>query len=416
MSKERLEVTRGIKEGANGVDREYEDKNSKGIIKGFAVMSKGNVKDMRGWVIDDKTLDQIVSAGKAHKKLGLKSRFGHPNMSDTALGTFLGRAKNFVKDGDIARADLYLSKTAYNTPKGDLASYVLDLAEKDPESFGTSVCLGDYELEDQVITKKQKDEGVTDLAPLLRVKTLNSVDAVDSPAANNSMFGTFFNESVELSAKATEFLENLLSSPDALNKVISFLERFRVNREDSSLGEVFSCECIDCDYKMESEKHCKDLECPECGGQMRRAGRPGPGQDGQQKNQEVGKMSIELKDVTLDQLKSERPELVAKLSEEAVSGERTRVLSIVKSGQKEFAGMGMEALTEEAIEKGQDLNTSLAAMRGKRLADLAAEKNQVPGGDGDLPSKKDHFSRAKEYQKINKCTLSKALLDTADPR
>ncbi|MCK5161651.1 MAG: zinc ribbon domain-containing protein [Candidatus Aureabacteria bacterium] len=410
MSKERLEVTRGIKEGANGVDRQYEDKNSKGIIKGFAVMSKGNVKDMRGWVIDDKTLDQIVSAGKAHKKLGLKSRFGHPNMSDTALGTFLGRAKNFVKDGDIVRADLYLSKTAYSTPKGDLASYVLDLAEKDPEAFGTSVCLGEYELEDQIITKEQKDEGVTDLAPLLRVKTLETVDAVDSPAANNSMFGTFFNESVELSAKATEFLENLLSSPDALNKVISFLERFKVNKEEL---EKFNYKCEDCGAEVKPDKN---LECPKCGGQMRRAGRPGPGQDGQQKNQEVNKMGIELKDVTLDQLKSERPELAAKLSEEAVSGERTRVLSIVKSGQKEFAGMGMESLTEKAIEEGQDLNTSLAAMRGKRLTDLEAEKNRVPGPDGDIPPKKDHFSRAKEYQEINKCTLSKALLDTADPR
>ena len=413
MSKERLEVTRGIKEGANGVDREYEDKNSKGIIKGFAVMSKGNVKDMRGWVIDDKTLDQIVSAGKAHKKLGLKSRFGHPNMSDTALGTFLGRAKNFVKDGDIVRADLYLSKTAYSTPKGDLASYVLDLAEKDPEAFGTSVCLGEYELEDQVITKEQKDEGVTDLAPLLRIKTLNSVDAVDSPAANNSMFGTFFNESVELSAKATEFLENLLSSPDALNKVTSFLERFKVNKE-----EKFNYKCEDCGAEVKPDKN---LECPKCGGQMKRsvvqtARTQEPEQGNKPEKQEVDKMSIELKDVTLDQLKSERPELAAKLSEEAVSGERTRVLSIVKAGQKEFAGMGMESLTEKAIEEVQDLNTSLAAMRGKRLTDLEAEKNRVPGPDGDIPPKKDHFSRAKEYQEINKCTLSKALLDTADPR
>ena len=39
----------------------------------------------------------------------------------------------------------------------------------------------------------------------------------------------------------------------------------------------FSCECIECGYKMESSEHCRDVKCPECGGQMRRAERPGEG-------------------------------------------------------------------------------------------------------------------------------------------
>ena len=42
----------------------------------------------------------------------------------------------------------------------------------------------------------------------------------------------------------------------------------------------YTCECIKCGHKIESDKHCKDLKCSECGGQMRRAERPGPGQDG----------------------------------------------------------------------------------------------------------------------------------------
>lgn len=41
--------------------------------------------------------------------------------------------------------------------------------------------------------------------------------------------------------------------------------------------EKYHCECISCGYKMESEKHCKDLKCPKCGGEMRREERPGPG-------------------------------------------------------------------------------------------------------------------------------------------
>jgi len=42
----------------------------------------------------------------------------------------------------------------------------------------------------------------------------------------------------------------------------------------------YSCECIKCGHKLTSDKHCKDLKCPECGGRMRRVERPGPGQEG----------------------------------------------------------------------------------------------------------------------------------------
>jgi len=42
----------------------------------------------------------------------------------------------------------------------------------------------------------------------------------------------------------------------------------------------FDCECLDCGYQMRSEKHCRDIRCPQCGGDMRRVERPGPGQRG----------------------------------------------------------------------------------------------------------------------------------------
>ena len=41
--------------------------------------------------------------------------------------------------------------------------------------------------------------------------------------------------------------------------------------------QPFTCECIECGYSMISVKHCRDIKCPKCGGQMRRAERPGPG-------------------------------------------------------------------------------------------------------------------------------------------
>jgi len=39
----------------------------------------------------------------------------------------------------------------------------------------------------------------------------------------------------------------------------------------------YNCECIECGHTVTSKSHCADLKCEKCGGQMRRAERPGPG-------------------------------------------------------------------------------------------------------------------------------------------
>ena len=41
--------------------------------------------------------------------------------------------------------------------------------------------------------------------------------------------------------------------------------------------EKYNCECLKCHHKLTSEKHCRDIKCPECGGEMRRVERPGAG-------------------------------------------------------------------------------------------------------------------------------------------
>ena len=53
-----------------------------------------------------------------------------------------------------------------------------------------------------------------------------------------------------------------------------------VEDHKDSKQETYQCECIECGYKMESEKHCADIKCPKCGGAMRRIERPGPGKEG----------------------------------------------------------------------------------------------------------------------------------------
>jgi len=44
-----------------------------------------------------------------------------------------------------------------------------------------------------------------------------------------------------------------------------------------SRGKKYTCECIECGHTLKTNDHCKDIKCPECGGEMRRKERPGPG-------------------------------------------------------------------------------------------------------------------------------------------
>ena len=46
----------------------------------------------------------------------------------------------------------------------------------------------------------------------------------------------------------------------------------------------YQCECLDCGYIFNSDVHCKDTQCPLCGGECRRVDRPGIGQ----RSKEVG--------------------------------------------------------------------------------------------------------------------------------
>ena len=222
----RADVARGLKDGKNGVDRENE------IIKGFAVVTKGITHDRRG-EFDDAELNRLVQMGN-ESNIGLKSRFGHPNMSGTALGTFLGRVKNFRKDDDVVRGDLYIDEAAHDTPDGDLANYVMSLAESDSDAFGSSMVI-DWESEFRYIKddEPEKDENGKELPPFIRVNKFKEVDIVDDPAANNGMFGTQFfnNTNVKFSAEMTAFLDKFLNNSGAIDNVMNFLQKYLDNRD-----------------------------------------------------------------------------------------------------------------------------------------------------------------------------------------
>jgi len=91
----------------------------------------------------------------------------------------------------------------------------------------------------------------------------------------------------KLVAKAQRFLENKFSSD------LIYAEMALENTEESS----YECECLKCGKVISSEKHCKDIKCPVCGGEMRRKDRPGKGQPTEKSNEvKVVIKKIELKE------------------------------------------------------------------------------------------------------------------------
>jgi len=220
-------------EGVEGVDRE------KRTIYGASMISVG---DLLGHSLsaDDTTIGQVVEhANKVSR--GVKVRFGHPMMSVNAEGTFLGRAKNWRVDGDRARADVELNDVAFreDSPSGNIGDYVLDLAESDPDAFGTSIVVdGDEEYEIDEDGNKVVDENGKTKNPMLRIKRLWAADIVDEPATGDGMFS----KTVVLSSVATEQLDKLIDEPTALDTIRSFLGRYVSYRGDkhNNLGRLLS--------------------------------------------------------------------------------------------------------------------------------------------------------------------------------
>lgn len=222
----RADVCRGIelKEGKPAVDREQ------GIITGYAVITKGPALG-HNMTIDDKTLNQVVELGNK-ASLGIKSRFDHPSASNTSMGTFLGRTKNFRRAGDRVLGDLHLSEPAKKAPQGDLYSYVLDMAESDPQAFGASIVFeGKSEFLLNEDGTKQTDAQGKPLPALARVETLLASDVVDDPAANP---GGLFSTGESLASKITSFL-NRWAMHDLLPQLQAVMA---AHKEESIMSET----------------------------------------------------------------------------------------------------------------------------------------------------------------------------------
>jgi hypothetical protein len=297
-----------------GVDRKT------GTIHGYSVITKGEAKG-HGMAIDDTTLDQVVKLGNA-SKVGMKSRFGHPAMSSDALGTFLGRTTNFRRDGDRVRADLTFDESATRTPQhGDLAAYVMGLAESDPDAFASSIVF-------RGAVEEPDEDADADALPVARLEKLLAVDVVDEGAANEGMFG--YSGQVELSAAATLALDSLLQRPDAVEKLLAFLARY------SGRG----CPDVDCAIQTED--------------QLR-------------KEPAMTETTTSAAVPVVVTVQPSAAESFAAGQADAIKSERARIADIRKSA---FAGQ--DALIQKAIEDGLSVGDArLLFIEGKKTDDTA---------------------------------------------
>lgn len=185
-----------------GVDRE------KNVINGVILAEEGPFKSEGRGEFDRKAIRAIVKLA-GERKGGLKSRWTHPGLSSDGLGKHLGRVKNvrsdtvlrevgkddsgapLMKEVLVARGDLHFDQTALEEPVGGgkpLGIYVMDLAESDPDAFGTSLVLKAeqaYRLDSQKRPLKDEKTG-KELPPLWMPTELHASDVVDTGDATNS--------------------------------------------------------------------------------------------------------------------------------------------------------------------------------------------------------------------------------------
>ncbi len=314
---------RAVAETESRVDRENE------VIRGASIVTKGMAKG-HGVELDDEFLGQVLKSAQA-KKPGVKVRFDHPMASSTSMGTLLGRAKNFSLDGGQVFADIHLSETAHDAPQGDIADYVMSLAENEPDMFGVSIVF------DQAPSKVRLNEDGTrkngtdgkPLPRLARLKDLLAADVVDDPAANSG--GLFTSMADTPAAQAAAFLDRYCEDRGInLNVLSAAVGRPEVHKGDNVMSEKTTA----ADYTEFTQ-------------------------------------SADYKQA----IKDARTEAFSEGQEDGVKGAADDQRAHVLKFAKEFADRPAFALDQLA--KGNDLATAKAELSGVLATELAAKDDEI---------------------------------------
>lgn len=259
--KSRYRATFGGTEGAavrlGEVDKENE------VLHGVQITLEGEAKG-HGVHLDREFCEAVAAAGNATGDVGLKVRYGHPAMCSDALGTELGRAKNFevrdiertTEDGEKVTvagvfADVEILKSAHAAPQGDIAKHVLEMAAEDPGQFGQSIVftyadwvvkdadgnrhsykaeVSDPEDAEQALTEDQWFKQSADGKVYAVLGKLHGTDFTDTPAATDGVFstGTLAEEAERMLEEHPQIFDAIENSPKSL---MEFLERTGLDKK-----------------------------------------------------------------------------------------------------------------------------------------------------------------------------------------
>ena len=231
--------------------------------------------------LDREFCEAVAEQGNATGVVGLKVRYGHPAMCSDAIGTELGRAKNFrvvdldrTVDGQTVKAagvvaDVYLLKSAHAAPQGDIAKHVIETAKEDPGQFGQSIVFtySDWVVKDADGNRHSYKEEVqepydkwceenpdaswneamakgnelyqdwfgksADGKVYAVLGKLHGSDFTDTPAATDGIFstGTLAEEAETMLAEHPQIVELLEKNPKS---VVEFLERTGLDKKIES--------------------------------------------------------------------------------------------------------------------------------------------------------------------------------------
>ena len=236
----------------------------KGILKNVVMAQVGEAKGHGVHLEQDFIEDLVKYDNEKFANIGLKARFGHPGMSETAMGTQMGTFKNFKVVGDKAVADLHLLKSAELSPKNPgMGTWLMSMAAEKPDFVMSSIVftmsnIYQYDEEgNQDHDPWQKDndgEYVTDSWGYRKLKYPDKkifvklqdhhyTDIVEAGAATDSLFSTQFNKdkyavaaSQWLSEERPEILNFLKENPA---KLLEFAEKcgIEIPREKYTISD-----------------------------------------------------------------------------------------------------------------------------------------------------------------------------------
>jgi len=198
---------------------------SAGLIRGVSVITRGEALGHELWVDADFLADTTAAINST--STGLKARFTHPGLSNDGMGTKLGTIHDAKTVGDQVIADLHFQAAAHKTPDGDLADYVMTLAEETPDQFGLSIVF-EHDLELEQAHTNEHTSGDLFISPDEHNKNnyahamlanLRAGDVVDEPAANPD---GLFKRGQEFAQQGDELLQYVLGVSDAKPSTLCF--------------------------------------------------------------------------------------------------------------------------------------------------------------------------------------------------